>query len=245
MIFCINPSQFRRNKDNSKNIVNCYDLHRIKLPLAKSSTTLRSAVGVVALASLVLVGCTTQAPSGSAVMPRTLGSATDEINRQMEENADLAKMIVYCHEFETNATLNQSDLDQANFDKLTKGFEYVTPDQVRGFRLTPSGQDHLRAIANQLRHQIPQFENTYLQPRQQVIVERSQTSKRWNSLHRYPVNLNRELDEFRRRIVVNALTGLGVANADYLVVIAPAYPEGMSAQEASTAYGRTYLRNGF
>jgi hypothetical protein len=69
-----------------------------------------------------------------------------------------------------------------------------------------------------------------------VVVERSETSKRWATKHHYPVHRNAELDALRRLVVVTALESLGVVNAEELVVIAPAYPTGMNAVEASSAY---------
>ena len=73
-----------------------------------------------------------------------------------------------------------------------------------------------------------------------VIVERSDTSRQWETNHRFPVRRNDLLDEARRRLVVNALFQLGVPNADQLVVVAPAFPEGLNSQEASAAWSQAF-----
>ena len=69
-----------------------------------------------------------------------------------------------------------------------------------------------------------------------VIVERSRTSKRWETIHEYPVHFNDELDKLRREMVVEVLRAFGIVNADDLVVVAPAYPTGLNAREAGAAY---------
>jgi hypothetical protein len=160
------------------------------------------------------------------IQPQTLGASVDEANRQQEENAELAKMIIYSHEFESNL----NDESQATGDESEQeNFRYVPAQRPRGFRLTPDGQDHVRQIAKVLIDQGDAF-------RTPVIVERSRTSKHWDTKHHYPVHFNDELDAMRREVVVAALFNLGVADAEELVIVAPAFPTGLSAAEAGANF---------
>ena len=194
---------------------------------------------VVALSSL---GCRLQPPGGQPIEPNLLGSVVDEANRTQEENAEASKFIIYMHEFEPN-TPNHAELLRGQA-QLPGEFEYQTENRIQGFRLNPDGQDHVRQIARHLlANQTLDSGHGYL-PNRQVVVERSDTSKLWRTVHRFPVHYNDELDAARRNVVVNALAILGVANADQIVVVAPAFPEGLNADEASRAFGRGFNYRG-
>lgn len=196
---------------------------------------------VAAPTLILLTGCFGNPPAGSPVDVRTVGSVVDEANRQQEENAEAAKLIVYMHEFEINMPRKSVDAEMDS-----EQFAFTPEQMLRGFRLSPDGQDHVRQIAQHIfasgYHSAVNDPN-YI-PSQVVVVERSDTSKYWNTLHRYPVHFNDELDEARRLIVVNALLAFGIPNADQMVVIAPAFPEGLSADEAAAAYGNSFNTGG-
>ena len=177
-----------------------------------------------------LVGCQAQPPGGSPIETVMLGSTLDEINRQQEENAEAAKFYVYMHEFEINIPLTHPGGPASP----AVGFEFIAPERVRGFRLTPYGEDHVARIAHELL--IDQQLGGNHWPMWDVVIERSETSRLWDTRHHYPVHFNPELDEARRQTVVAALTAFGVVNADELVVVAPAFSEGMDAGEAAAAF---------
>ena len=168
------------------------------------------------------------------IQPRVVGSVVDEINARQEENAEYAKFIVNQHEFEVNLL---DELDAAGSGKKESAFEYRPQNRIRGYRLTPDGESHVRQIANLILN-FTGSEVPY------VIVERSNTSKRWETQHQYPVHANDELDNIRRQIVVNVLIALGVANANELVIVAPTYPAGLNAQEAAISYQRAIFNSG-
>ncbi len=170
-------------------------------------------------------GCRSQAPGGAPITPTPLGSIVDQANRMQEENAEPAKFIVYAHEFELNKPF-ELPIEMASGES----HEGVPKHFLRGFRLNQAGQDHVRRLAFELQR------GTF----DKIVVERSQTSKKWNSLYRYPVNWNAELDEQRRQIIVSALTALGVTEADLKVVVAPAYPFGLDSDEAAQAYQQLF-----
>lgn len=192
--------------------------------------------------ALVSVGCRLQPPGGAPLQPGPLGSVVDEANRTQEENAEVAKFIIYMHEFEPNIP-NQAKLFREE-SAIAGEFEFQTQDRIQGFRLNPAGQDHVRQIARSLiATQTQNLEPDYV-PYRLVVVERSDTSKRWQTVHRNPVHFNDKVDAARRQVVVNALTMLGVSNADQAVVVAPAFPEGLNANEASQAYRRGFNYGG-
>jgi hypothetical protein len=161
------------------------------------------------------------------IAPQALGTWVDQINCQQEENAEHAKMIVYMHEFESNVhdTLDVSPSDA----KQQEHFRFTPTQRQRGYRLTPDGQDHVRRIAVTLLTRADATPSP-------VIVERSRSTKKWETQHQYPVHFNDELDVLRRDVVVAALESFGVANASELVIVAPAYPTGLGAVEAAAAY---------
>src|SRR4051812_37532444 len=95
--------------------------------------------------------------------PTPLGTHVDEINRLQEDNAEAAKFIIYQHEFDIN--------------------ELVDGQNVGGYRLNEYGEDHVRKIAEQLRHGV-------MYP---VVVERNQMSARPDTRFHYPVHFDPEL----------------------------------------------------
>lgn len=205
----------------------------------------RGLLGVVfVLCSSVLmsVGCRVQPPGGASLQPGALGSVVDQANKIQEENAEAAKFIVYMHEFEAN-TPNHAKLLQGKA-AIPGEFKFATEDRIKGFRLNPAGQDHVRQIARHLISTQSQNMDYGNGPSRHVVVERSDTSKRWETVHRYPVHFNDKVDAARRQVVVNALSMLGVFDAERLVVVAPAFPEGLNAGEASQAYGQGFNYGG-
>jgi hypothetical protein len=123
-----------------------------------------------------------------------------------EENAEASKFVIYQHEFELN--------------KEKEGV------MVEGIRLNEYGEDHVRRIAENVRNGAPY----------PVVVERSQTSARAGTKYNYPVHLNPDLDMKRREVVARALTRMGIADADTRVVVAPAFAQPLTGNEAQGAY---------
>jgi hypothetical protein len=193
-----------------------------------------NAITAVAICALVLVvfqvGCHVQSPGGNAIESRMLGSIADEINQQQEANADAAKFVIYNHEFELNVPLRHAT-EMTQQEK----FEFRATERVRGFQLSPYGEDHVYQIADSIiGFQEQGSDANSLLP--QVIVERSESSRLWDTKHRYPVHFNAELDEARRQTVVALLTRLGVFNADEYVFVGPAFSEGLPAAEAADGW---------
>jgi hypothetical protein len=89
-----------------------------------------------------------------------------------------------------------------------------------------AGKDHVTQIAYRLQQGRP-FP---------VVVEQSRTSVKEGTEFEYPVHVNPKLDMERRERVAKALELMGVADAEQLVVVAPAYAPGMLATEAVGAY---------
>lgn len=179
-----------------------------------------------------LTGCI-QPPGGSPIETQVpLGTVLDEVNRLQEENAEASKFVIYEHEFEINVPLEFPE------EEISRpGFRFRPEDRIRGYRLNERGQEHVASIAKELLTQ--QNQEQFQLPYWDVVVERSQSSKRWATRHRYPVHFNRELDEARRQTVVAALMALGINNADQIVVVAPAFAEGMDAQDSAHTYQRS------
>jgi hypothetical protein len=95
-------------------------------------------------------------------------------------------------------------------------------------KLNTDGEDHVKQIADRLlRGQDAP-----------VVVERSNTSVREDTVYGYPVHVNPELDMRRREIIVRSLTAMGISDADQRVVVAPAYVPGLRGPEAEAAYRR-------
>lgn len=93
-------------------------------------------------------------------------------------------------------------------------------------RLNSAGEDHVKQIAARLLsgQNFP------------VLVERSNTSKRADTEYEYPVHLNPELDMRRRAMIVQALTAMGIADAEQRVIVSPALTRGFQDGEAERAY---------
>lgn len=192
----------------------------------------RTALTGLMLVGLLTFGCRTPYYGGSPMQPPPLGSVVDEVSRIQEDNAELAKLVVYVHEFELNKPRKVIDPPWSRTDLQPVNARPRT--ELRGFRLTDDGLDHVRRIAKRLQYH----------PEHQVIVERSRTSKRWDTLYHYPVHLNENLDEERRGTVVAALESLGIDDAESLVVVADAFPTGQQAQEATRAFGSFWPQGG-
>lgn len=98
--------------------------------------------------------------------------------------------------------------------------------QGDGERLNTAGEDHLKKIAARL-----------LSGQQaQVVVERSMMSPRGDTAQQYPIHPNPELDMRRREMVVRCLAAMGLPDADENVVVAPAFSQGLTGNEAESAY---------
>jgi len=94
-------------------------------------------------------------------------------------------------------------------------------------RLNTAGEDHVKQIAVRLLGGQDAM----------VVVERSMSSSRPDTEHEYPVHPNPELDMRRRDIIVRSLLAMGVNDADQRVVVAPAFAQGYTGNEAEAAYG--------
>lgn len=99
-------------------------------------------------------------------------------------------------------------------------------------RLNTGGEDHVKQIAARLQEGVP-FP---------VVIERSMNSPA-PSEYQYPVHPNPALDNERRAVVIAALRLMGVEDAEQRVVVAPAFTESATEQEAEAAYLRG-LQNG-
>ncbi|MCA9138863.1 MAG: hypothetical protein KDB00_18960 [Planctomycetales bacterium] len=189
---------------------------------------------IIVLVSCLAAGCHVPKPGGAVITPDVLGSKVDEINRIQEENAELIKFTIYAHEFEINLQDDYSDGGPQAKSKST--FNYQDAPRLKGIRLTAAGEDHVRQIAAHLN----QIGNQKAYPR--VVIQRSETSKKWETKHHYPVHENTELDLLRRTVVVTVMESLGVADAQEIVIVAPAMATGMSAVEATSAYRNAIIR---
>jgi len=132
--------------------------------------------------------------------PTPLGQSVQSIMAQQESNGEALDFVVYEHEFETDS-----------------------------YRLTASGENHVRQIAARAR------ETSWT-----VIVEESSMSKKDGTQFEYPVHNNPELDSQRRSLVSQALGMLGVNNADSRVVVAPAPVSPAYQVEAEAAFVRAF-----
>lgn len=100
-------------------------------------------------------------------------------------------------------------------------------------RLNSAGEDHLKQIAAR----INAGQNFA------VILERSDTSVRETTEFHYPIHVNAELDMRRREVLVQALTMMGVADANQRVVVSMPIVRGYYDFEAERAYYRGYGGN--
>jgi|GEM_PF-889082 len=112
--------------------------------------------------------------------------------------------------------------DRAEASKLVI---YDHEFKLRSDRLNMAGEDHVKQIAAMIHSgvQLP------------VVIERSMNDNS-KGKHNYPVHPNPELDNQRREIIVASLNHLGIANANEMVVVAPAFAEAASGTEAENAY---------
>ncbi len=92
--------------------------------------------------------------------------------------------------------------------------------------LNTAGEDHVKQIAARL----------LSGQDAQVVVERSMTTARADTKHKYPIHPNPELDMRRREIISRSLVAMGVEDAEDRVVVAPALTPGATASEAEAAY---------
>jgi hypothetical protein len=88
--------------------------------------------------------------------------------------------------------------------------------------LAPGAKKHLEQVALRLEH-VP-FP---------VVIEES------------PHDARPDLDQARRRTIVEQLARIGVVNAEERVIVANAFPEGYTAQEAESSYYGGVLTDGF
>jgi len=101
----------------------------------------------------------------------------------------------------------QANAEAADFIFYDHEFEGATP------RLTPAGKKHLMQVALRLDH-VP-FP---------VVVEES------------PDRRAPDVDAMRRKALLASLSELGVEGVEDRVVVAPAFPEGLTASEGEAAY---------
>ena len=206
-------------------------------PTGFSSTASALPLVGVLLAAFCL-GCKSTSPTGSPIQPNPLGTVVDEANRIQEQNAEQAKFIVYLHEFELNEPQKKISNRWPAPSRESETAPFETDETIpRGYRLNDYGLEHVRRIAGLLL-------DTETKNRTNVLVERSQSGKRWDTLHHYPVHFNEKLDEERRRVVVAALESFGVSAADFNVKVAAAFPEGLHSIEAAQAYQATRFGSG-
>ncbi|UUO07978.1 hypothetical protein M4951_06590 [Blastopirellula sp. J2-11] len=168
--------------------------------------------------TVVMFGAMTGCQKRGIIQPAPfppLGSVIDQMNAAQEDNAEAAKFVIYMHEFEAS----QPE------EKIR---------DVQSWRLNDYGEDHVKQIAAKLKEGVG-FP---------VVIERNETSVDPRSTFKYPVHFNAQVDERRRQVVVASLVRMGVEDAENRVVVAPSFSEGLNAQEAATAYGRSRLGNG-
>lgn len=77
-----------------------------------------------------------------------------------------------------------------------------------------------------------------------ILIEPTNMAVDPNTQYHYPVNGNHELDMQRRQVIVTALTGMGLANAEERVVVAHALTPGFQGFEAQRAYNRGFSNRG-
>lgn len=163
----------------------------------------------IALA-LCICGCSQDRVSRVQVdAPRPLGTQLDEILKMQELNAEASKYVMYEHEFMPPVISAEGAVSD-------------------GWKLNSYGEDHLKRVAANLNRgdHFP------------VVVERSRISPKQGTQYQYPIHFNEDLDLKRRAVVVAALLAMGVSDAEDRVVIAPAFAEGVTGQEASRAFSQ-------
>lgn len=93
-------------------------------------------------------------------------------------------------------------------------------------RLNSAGEDHVTQIAVRLNEGA----------NYPVVVERNHSSIKEGTEFEYPVNEDPQLDNRRRELIVEALTAMGVPDADRRVVVAPELTEGFEDFQAERVY---------
>ena len=132
--------------------------------------------------------------------PTPLGQSVQSVLHQQEANGEAMDFVVYEHEFEKDS-----------------------------YRLTASGEDHVRQIAARAR------ETSF-----PVLVEQSSLAVKEGTEYQFPVHNDRELDRQRRSLVSQALGMLGVNNADSRVVVGRAPSSPAYSIEAQAAFSRGF-----
>lgn len=117
--------------------------------------------------------------------------------------------------------------EQEHDAEASKFVVYDHEFKLRSVRLNDAGEDHVKQIAAKL-HEGSTFP---------VVVERSMNDKSRGEFH-YPVGPNPELDNQRRDVIVAALRLMGIPDAEQRVVVAPAFAQSATSQEAETGYLR-------
>jgi hypothetical protein len=107
----------------------------------------------------------------------------------------------------------QTNAEAGDFIFYDHEFRYDTKARVDTAELTPGAKKHLMQVALRL-------ENVPFP----VVIEES------------PHNARPELDQARRRTIVEQLGRLGVPNAEERVVVANAFPEGYTGIESEGSY---------
>jgi hypothetical protein len=107
----------------------------------------------------------------------------------------------------------QTNAEAADFIFYDHEFRYDTKNRVDTAELTPGAKKHLMQVA--LRYEHVPFP---------IVIEES------------PHNGRPELDQARRRTIVEQLGRIGIANAEERVVIANAFPEGYTGIESESSY---------
>ena len=107
----------------------------------------------------------------------------------------------------------QTNAEAADFIFYDHEFRYDTKNRIDTADLTPGAKKHLMQIALRAEH-VP-FP---------IVIEES------------PNNARPELDQARRRTIVEQLGRLGVVNVEERVVIANAFPEGYTGVESEASY---------
>lgn len=92
-------------------------------------------------------------------------------------------------------------------------------------RLNAAGQDHVKQIAARV-----------AQTPFPVLIEPSSMSPQAGTVHGFPVHNNPQLDQDRRMAVVQALSMMGVDDAENRVTTSPALTPGFESFEAENAY---------
>ena len=122
--------------------------------------------------------------------------------------------------------------DQEVNAEAAKFVIYVHEFQKGSSKLNLGGEDHIKQIATLMQQGVP-FP---------VVIERSQSTP-VASEYQYPVHPSPALDNQRRSVIVAALRLMGAEDAEERVVVAPAFSESATSQEAEAAYLRG-LQNG-